>query len=96
MPGHFLRRQPRFYKTECLSCDMVIKVSWERDVPDQWVNTKRPPLFSSDVCPLCDTPRLQTFPINEKEYLDINQKWDLVDSSKETEDGINRWLQENT
>ena len=98
MPNRFLRKQPRFYKTECLVCDQVMKVRWEQDYPGKWVDSKRPPSRPSlpNVCPLCDTPQLQTFPINEKEYHEINQKWDLIDHSKEKDDRINTWLKENT
>jgi hypothetical protein len=81
MPRH-LHKKPNYYKTECLSCDLIIGVRWERDYISYLPNCKRQRPKQPEICPFCEGTHLKTFPINENEYVEINQKWDFIVSSK--------------
>lgn len=76
------KQRPTYYKTECLNCDLILAVKWEL----AYFGTL--PTHSGtkpNICVYCGSTNIKTLNINEKEYIDINQKWDMVDSV-ETDD----------
>jgi len=72
------KQPPTYYKTECLDCELILRVKWERTYfggfPRRSRNRRQ-----LKVCPFCQSIRLKTVSINEQEYLTINQDWDMID-----------------
>jgi len=73
---------PTYYKTECLDCELILRVRWERTYfggfPTRSRNRRQ-----LKKCPFCQSIRLKTASINKQEYLTINQDWDMIDLGAE-------------
>jgi len=67
-----------YYKTECLDCELIISVKWER----AYLGIMPIPNHNKqNICAFCGGTHISTLKINEKEYTDINEHWDLADSA---------------
>jgi len=61
------KQTPNYYKTECLDCELIISVKWER----AYVGIM--PIRShseQNICAFCGGTHVVTLKINEKEYID--------------------------
>ncbi len=71
------KRLPTYYKTECLDCELILSVRWER------MYFGALPTFQRETqqknCPFCQGIRIKMAKINEEEYLRINEQWDMID-----------------
>ncbi|HDN26693.1 MAG TPA: hypothetical protein ENG03_06285 [Thioploca sp.] len=81
--------RPIYYKTECLDCDLILGVRLEREYVGALPTRRRTPQQKS--CPFCEGTRTSTLKINEKEYIEINQQWDIVDLSETGDENLNDW-----
>jgi len=72
-----------YYKTECLDCEIILSVKWEQAYIGPMPIPQ--PCHSLITCSFCGSKQLKTLKIMEKEYLMINQQWDMVDALAERE-----------
>jgi hypothetical protein len=72
------KRLPTYYKTECLDCEIIMSVRWERTYLGALPTTFQHPTQQKN-CPFCQGIRIKIAKINEQEYLRINQQWDMID-----------------
>ncbi|MDM8561527.1 hypothetical protein [Candidatus Parabeggiatoa sp. HSG14] len=71
------KQQPIYYKTECIDCNLIFSVRWEQKyvgILPTYTLCHKP----KEVCPFCKGNHTNTLKINEKEYISINEQWDLV------------------
>ncbi len=59
-----------YYKTECLDCEVVISVRWEKEYLSA-LSTPPRLKIKHQTCPFCDGNHLEIVPINENEYRNI-------------------------
>jgi hypothetical protein len=83
------QQHPTYYKTECTDCDLIISIKWEWKYVGTLPTRRRP--NKKKTCPFCDGTRLKIIRINEKDYTEINQQWDLADLSDSSQDNVNDW-----
>lgn len=84
------KQHPIYYQTECLDCDRIISVRWEQEYLGTLPTNTRPK--HSKLCPLCNGTQIKTTQISEKEYLQINQNWDIMESTEKKNDDMADWL----
>ncbi|RKZ81401.1 MAG: hypothetical protein DRR19_22325 [Candidatus Parabeggiatoa sp. nov. 1] len=80
------KQRPTYYKTECLDCELIIRVRWERAYVGALPTRHR--TFKKEVCPFCEGSHIKMFKINEQQYIEINQKWDIVTSVEKDEKNL--------
>jgi hypothetical protein len=78
--------RPSYYKIECLDCDLIISVRWERPYTG-FLPTPTKKNLPAPICPFCEGEHIKEFKINEQDYYAINEQWDAV-SVPETTQGI--------
>ncbi|MCK5716073.1 MAG: hypothetical protein KAH77_01185 [Thiomargarita sp.] len=64
-----------YYKSECLACDFIISIQWERPyigVLPIYRDTQK------NICPKCQGSHIKRVEIRKQEYLDIGRHWDLL------------------
>jgi len=71
------KRLPIYYKTECLDCELILSVRWERMYFGALPTFQRK--NQQKKCPFCQGIRIKMAKINEEEYLKINEQWDMID-----------------
>jgi len=77
-----------YTKTECSDCDLILSVQWQQ----KYVGMFSPRTYAYKTsCPFCKTTNVNTYKINEIEFNQINEMWDLTDSAKEDDNEINVW-----
>jgi len=91
MPGHCRLKTPDFYKTECLDCELIIGVRWEKHYIGKLSIRQR--VKELKVCPFCDRTHLKTVKINETEFVEISQQWDFLKCSEEIKEQNNQYNQ---
>jgi hypothetical protein len=87
-PPRRAKQPTNYYKTECLDCELIISVKWERayiGIMPTHSHTKQ------NICTFCNGTHIRTLKINEKEYIDINKHWDLADSADKENEELNDW-----
>jgi hypothetical protein len=92
-----IKQRPAYYKTECIDCDIIISVKWEWKYVGTLPTRRRPQ--KKTACPFCDGTHIKTIRINEPEYIEINQQWDIVDLADSEPDNPNdcdSWIVRNT
>jgi hypothetical protein len=70
-------QRPIYYKTECLDCELIISVKWERKYTGifRTYQHKR----EKQSCPFCNGTHISSAQIRYQDYLDINTHWDMFD-----------------
>jgi len=81
------KQRPVYYQTECVDCEIIISVKWEWKYLGTLPTRYRP----QKACPFCDGTQIKTVRINEKEYIKINQQWDIIDLADSDQDNPNDW-----
>ncbi len=69
--------RPIYYKTECLDCELIISVKWERKYTGLLRKRQHKPETKS--CPFCKSTHIISAKIRYQDYLEINKHWDLLD-----------------
>lgn len=69
--------RPIYYQTECLDCELIISVKWERKYTGvlrtrRYKREKKP-------CPFCNGTNIIDTKIRYQDYLDVNKHWDIFD-----------------
>ncbi len=70
------KQRPIYYKTECLACEIIINVKWER--PYVGVLPTHGYIKTKKACPFCQGTQIKTFQIRKVEYCEIEQHWDMI------------------
>ena len=83
------QQRSSFYKTECVDCDLIIQVKWEKEYVGLLPHYRREP---AACCPFCQSNYLRKLKIDEKEYIEINNHWDLMEAAEAKEDNLEDWL----
>jgi hypothetical protein len=84
------KQRPTYYKTECLDCELIISVKWERAYIGT-MPTRSHSKLKKNICAFCGGTQIRSLKINEKEYIDINKQWDMVDYAEKGDDNLNNW-----
>ncbi|RKZ52478.1 MAG: hypothetical protein DRR16_04185 [Candidatus Parabeggiatoa sp. nov. 3] len=74
--------RPTYYKIECLDCDLIISVRWERQYTGP---TRTQNALLNPICSFCEGSHTKQFKINEQEYSEINQQWDAITFAETTD-----------
>ena len=69
------RQRKIYYKIECLTCELIISVKWER--PYIGVSPTRC-YTKKNHCPFCQGTQIKTVQIRKQKYLEIAQHWDMM------------------
>lgn len=77
--------RPTYYKIECLDCELIISVKWERQYAGILPAHTESVLLDL-ICPFCEGNHTKQFKINEQKYCEINQQWDAMILAETTEE----------
>jgi hypothetical protein len=75
------KQRPIYYKTECMDCDVIINVKWERKYVGILPTLSSCPIPKQEICPFCESSHLNTLKINEQQYIEINKQWDFISTA---------------
>ncbi|MCK5719252.1 MAG: hypothetical protein KAH84_04795 [Thiomargarita sp.] len=69
-----------YYKSECLDCNLIYKLNWERPYFGTSINIEP---AKKEICPFCQAVNIKVITINKSEYKLINQHWDMLSPDKD-------------
>jgi hypothetical protein len=87
-----IRQRVNYYQTECLDCELVLSIRWEREytgiLPSKLFQIRT----KLKICPFCESSHIKVSPITESEYRNISQQWSAVDKAEKPQNDLDDWL----
>jgi hypothetical protein len=87
------RQRINYYQTECLDCEVILSIRWEREYAVGILPLKSPHVsMKLTICPFCESSHIKVSRISEREYRNISQQWSVVENIEKPHDDLNDWL----
>ncbi len=78
--GKCAKPRPIYSQIECLDCELIISVKWERKYTGA-LETRQHQLKKKP-CPFCKGTHIIYAKIKNQDYIDINKHWDILDMTE--------------
>lgn len=88
-----IRQRINYYQTECLDCEVILSIRWEREYSGSILPPKLPQLKTKlkKICQFCESSHIKVSSISENEYRNISQQWSVVDNVEKPRDELDDW-----